>query len=97
MSDYCFLEYNKLLRSSVWIKANPIFKRECLPAFLKILNISECPELTLFLCLTYLPQWLSTGKNYIESNQPPQERNILAYSTLGVYSSLDEIILLLNH
>lgn len=96
MSDYWFLEYNKLLRSSVWTKANPIFKRECLPPFIENTQHFGMSRINI-VSITYLPQCLFIGKNDIESNQPPQQCNIFAYSTVGVYSSLDEIILLLNH
>lgn len=85
MSDYWFLEHNKLLRSSVWIKANPIFKRECLSAFIESTQHFGLSRINI-VPITYLPQCLFKGTNDIESNQPPQQRNIFAYSTLGVYS-----------
>lgn len=78
MSDYCFLEHNKLLRSSIWIKDNRIFKRECLPAFIEKTQHFGMSRINM-VSITYLPQCLFIWKNDIESNQPPQQRNIFAY------------------
>lgn len=67
MSDYYFLEHNKLLRFSVGIKANPIFKRECLPAFIENTQHFGMSGMNI-VPITYLPQCLLIGKNDIESN-----------------------------
>lgn len=78
--------------------SNPVlFSKEIgLPAFIENTQHFGMSRINI-VPTTYLPQCLFIGKNDIESNQPSQQRNIFAYSTLVVYSSLDEIILLLNH